>query len=178
MDSPGGGWIVFQRRKDGSVKFDRNWDEYRHGFGDISSEHWLGLDNLFLLTNQARYQLRVDLWDFSGNRVHAIYSNFKIEGERDGFRLQVSGYSGSAKDSLQKHHNKKFSTRDRDNDGRRDASCAHEWEAGWWFDNCWFALLNGPYHNRSDVSWRGLAWNHWKREQLMASEMKFKPANK
>ncbi|XP_012943904.1 fibrinogen C domain-containing protein 1-A [Aplysia californica] len=178
MDSPGGGWLVFQRRRDGSVKFDRDWAEYRHGFGDISGEHWLGNDNLFLLTNQARYQLRVDLWDFSGNRVHAIYSNFKIDGERDQYRLQVSGYSGSAKDSLAKHNNKKFSTLDQDNDGRREASCAHEWEGGWWFDNCWFALLNGPYHNRSDVSWRGLAWNHWKREQLRASEMKFRPVKR
>lgn len=96
-------------------------------------------------------------------------------GERDGYRLHITGFSGSAQDSLHNHNNKKFSTTDRDNDARREASCAQEWEAGWWFDNCWFALLNGPYHNRSDVSWRGLAWNHWKREQLKASEMKIRP---
>ena len=42
-------------------------------------------------------------------------------------------------------HNK-CPSRDQDNDGMRDASCAQVNEAGWWFDNCWFALLNGPYY--------------------------------
>lgn len=81
MDSPNAGWLVIQRRKDGSVDFRQLWDKYRSGFGDVSGEHWLGNDNIFLLTNQGRYQLRVDLWDFSGNRVYAIYSSFKIDGE-------------------------------------------------------------------------------------------------
>ncbi|GFR93896.1 fibrinogen-like protein 1 [Elysia marginata] len=175
MESPGGGWLVLQRRKDGKERFNRGWEAYRSGFGDVSREHWLGNDNIFLLTNQGRYQLRIDLWDFSGNRVYALYSNFKVDGERDQYRLHISGYSGSAQDSMHKHNQKKFSTPDRDNDSRKEASCAQEWEAGWWFDNCWFALLNGPYHNRSDVTWRGLAWNYWKREQLRASEMKIRP---
>ncbi|CAL1530632.1 unnamed protein product [Lymnaea stagnalis] len=175
MDAPKAGWLVIQRRKDGSVNFTQPWDKYRSGFGDVSGEHWLGNDNIFLLTNQDRYQLRIDLWDFSGNRVFAIYSSFKIDGERDGYKLHISGFSGSAQDSLHKHNNKKFSTIDRDQDTRREANCAQEWEAGWWFDNCWFALLNGLYQNRSDVSWRGLAWSHWKREQLKATEMKIRP---
>lgn len=81
MESPKGGWLVFQRRRDGSVDFNRRWNEYRSGFGDVSGEHWLGNDNIFLLTNQGRYQLRIDLWDFAENRVHALYSEFKIDGK-------------------------------------------------------------------------------------------------
>ena len=38
---------VFQRRFKGTVDFYRNWTEYKHGFGHVDSEHWLG--NVFLL---------------------------------------------------------------------------------------------------------------------------------
>ncbi|KAL8574588.1 hypothetical protein ACOMHN_061588 [Nucella lapillus] len=178
MDTPPGGWLVLQRRQDGSLNFKQNWVQYQDGFGNVAGEHWLGNDNMFLLSNQGHYQLRVDLWDFSGNRVHAIYSTFRVAGERDKYQLTVKGYSGSAQDSLYRHNHMAFSTPDRDNDGRREAHCAAEWEAGWWFNNCWFALLNGAYHNRSDVAYRGIAWNHWKREQLRKSEMKIRPVVK
>ncbi|CAC5390000.1 ANGPT2 [Mytilus coruscus] len=42
MSSCGGGWTVIQRRIDGTTSFDRNWVEYREGFGDPQKEYWLG----------------------------------------------------------------------------------------------------------------------------------------
>lgn len=178
MDTPPKGWLMIQRRIDGSLPFNQDWMTYKNGFGDVIREFWLGNDNIFLLTNQDRYELRVDLWDFEGNRVYAIYQNFKIEGERDNYKLHIGDYKGSAKDSFGKHNGLMFSTPDKDNDKWSQYHCAKEWEAGWWFTNCWFTILNGPYYNKSNVSYRGISWNEWKHEQLRRTEMKIRPIAK
>ena len=62
------GWTVFQRRRDGSENFYRNWADYVAGFGNLKREFWLGLDHIHCLTSAApRTELRVDLADFGGN---------------------------------------------------------------------------------------------------------------
>nr|XP_015222247.1 PREDICTED: ficolin-1-like isoform X1 [Lepisosteus oculatus] len=50
MDTDQGGWLVFQKRVDGSVNFFRNWKSYRDGFGSQLSEFWLGNENIHQLT--------------------------------------------------------------------------------------------------------------------------------
>lgn len=176
MDTPPGGWMVIQRRMDGSVSFNRNWTDYRRGFGSVGQEFWMGLDNIFLLTSQKAYELRVDLWDFFGSRVHATYGKFHVGGEREGYQLNVANHSGSIPDGMQHHNNIQFSTPDRDQDTYPEYHCAKEWGAGWWFANCWFAILNGQYYNQSQVEYRGISWNEWKNEQLQKTEMKIRPS--
>lgn len=176
MDTTLGGWLLILRRQNGEVNFKRLWQDYKLGFGNIVNEYYLGNDNIFLLTNQKLYELRVDLWDFTGNRVYALYKKFYIDGERDNYRLHIDSFEGSAKDSLRTHDRSMFSTPDRDNDDYLGYDCAREWMAGWWFNNCWFAFLTGPYYNISDVRYRGISWNDWKHEQLARVEMKIRPS--
>ncbi|XP_038558306.1 microfibril-associated glycoprotein 4-like [Micropterus salmoides] len=93
MDSLGGRWTVFQRRMDGTVNFYRGWDQYKMGFGSAAGEYWLGLETLFHLTLRKKYELLVDMEDFSGNKTFARYSSFSIDSESYGYRLNVSGFS-------------------------------------------------------------------------------------
>lgn len=58
---------VIQRRENGSIHSDRQWKDYKEGYGFLSSELWLGNEKLAFLTNQKKYQLRIDFESASGN---------------------------------------------------------------------------------------------------------------
>ncbi|MCI4394081.1 hypothetical protein PGIGA_G00164500 [Pangasianodon gigas] len=86
------GWTVIQRRIDGSVNFYRRWNQYRNGFGNKSGEYWLGLENLYMMTHNKLYELKVDLEDFDGLTASALYTTFSVGPEMNGYVLQVGGF--------------------------------------------------------------------------------------
>lgn len=62
---------MIQRRDDfGDPRenFNRDWSDYKNGFGDPGKEFWLGNENIYMLTNNEEYILRVELEDFEGNK--------------------------------------------------------------------------------------------------------------
>ncbi|XP_073173781.1 ficolin-3 isoform X2 [Lepidochelys kempii] len=145
MDTDGGGWLVFQKRMDGSVDFYRTWSSYKKGFGNQLSEFWLGNENLHQLTQDGEFQLRVDLVNFNDSSSFASYRSFKLKGEEDKYELVLGTFlGGSAGDSLGVHNRKPFSTYDHDNDSGTQ-NCAFTVHGAWWYINCYRANLNGGY---------------------------------
>lgn len=140
-----GGWTVIQRRQDGSVNFFRTWENYKQGFGNIDGEYWLGLENIYWLTNQDDYKLLIVMDDWQGRRVFAEYDNFYLESEKDFYRLRLGHYRGNAGDSLSWHNNKQFTTLDRDRD-QYTGNCAHYQKGGWWYYTCAHSNLNGVWY--------------------------------
>ncbi|PWA33402.1 hypothetical protein CCH79_00014119, partial [Gambusia affinis] len=173
METDGGGWTVFQRRKDGSVEFYNGWKDYVSGFGNLSGEFWLGLENIHNLTKMTKMNLRVDLRDGS-EQVFARYSTFEVSNRN--YKLSVGGYSGTAGDSLNYHNNCVFSTKDRD-PAPWITRCAISYQGGWWYKNCHQANLNGRYG--IDYKHQGVIWKSWKGEHhsIQFTEMKMRPAS-
>lgn len=60
METNGGGWTLIQRRKVGLTSFNRDWKQYKSGFGSIRGDFWLGNDNIFRLTRQPS-MLRIEM---------------------------------------------------------------------------------------------------------------------
>ena len=190
-DMKNGGYIVFQRRQDGSVNFNRHFESYEDGFGSVHGEHWLGLEKIKCLTSKAdRVELRIDMVKFDGSRRYARYSHFALgprlpnadsKSHTGSYALKLGTYSGNAGDSFRQAemsggHREPldglgFSTRDIDND-HAVQHCGHDSKAGWWFRNCAHCNLNGPYSARSGVYWRTFAGF----SSLKFSEMKLRSA--
>ncbi|KAL1517597.1 hypothetical protein ABEB36_001338 [Hypothenemus hampei] len=181
-----GGWTVIQRRNDFGVpreNFNRDWNDYKNGFGDPGKEFWLGNENIYMLTNNEEYSLRVELEDFEGNKRYAQYSHFKIYSEAEYYKLEIDGYEGTAGDSLNDpwygSNNSPFSTYNRDND-RSSLNCASMLKGGWWWKSCGRGL-NGLYLNDpQDLTARqGIVWFRWRGWDytLKKSVMMIKPKN-
>ncbi|KAL4219531.1 hypothetical protein ACF0H5_022107 [Mactra antiquata] len=113
METDGGGWIVFQRRSDGSENFYRNWIDYTFGFGNMSKEFWLGNEFIHRLSSTEPCELRIELKDFKNESKVAKYALFDVGPRSGGFVLSVQFLSGNVTDSLIGSHNShQFSTFD------------------------------------------------------------------
>ncbi|XP_062378815.1 fibrinogen-like protein 1 isoform X2 [Sardina pilchardus] len=174
----GGGWTVFQKRRDGQESFNRTWVEYKHGFGNLLSndgEFWLGNDPLHYLTSQGKYKLKIKMEDFDGRPRFAEYKNVKVGDEKDEYELQVGDYRGDAGDALvdahphsdrpqsNTPHGLKFSTYDHNNREEEEPQCIRQDKSGWWFSRCHSGNLNGQYYNGpyQAVTDDGVVWHTW-----------------
>ena len=149
-ESGGGGWLVVQRRQDGSVDFTKTWAEYEEGFGDLNGEFWYGLHPLHCLTSQGQWQLRIDFTFSNGTKSFLLYNSFVVGSASSQYKLSISGFNGVTTDPFYNSHplnNMKFTTKDRDND-LSSANCAVNGRdgnngGGWWYKDC--SLIHPNY---------------------------------
>ncbi|CAH1784580.1 unnamed protein product [Owenia fusiformis] len=188
-DMSDGGWTVIQKRFDGTVSFyDKLWQAYKNGFGDLNGEYWLGNDNIHTLTTSGSYEIKFDLQDYYGVWFDALYESFSINAESDNYRLSIGPYMyGTTTDSINIVvggntgailNGQEFSTADRDNDAVSFEHCV-AWlkSGGWWHKGCSYARLNSKYSFDGDyiseqkgIPWRPITENAGK--SLKATTMK------
>ncbi|XP_033149842.1 fibrinogen-like protein 1 [Drosophila busckii] len=117
------GWTVIQRRTDGTLNFDRKWDEYKNGFGDLRGEHWLGLEKVHLMTKFQPHELYIHMENYRNQTFFARYSNFLIGNETQSYEfLSLGEYTGNLENAIETGTNIKFSIR--------------KFYGGWWFSAC------------------------------------------
>uniref|UniRef100_A0A182FEU0 Fibrinogen C-terminal domain-containing protein n=1 Tax=Anopheles albimanus TaxID=7167 RepID=A0A182FEU0_ANOAL len=153
-----GEWTTVQRRQDGTVDFNRSWEEYAQGFGTPAGEFWIGNEPLHHLTQDNCSRLRIIMQDIYDNTWHADYSTFRIGSRDAGFRLELGGYSGNASDAFEYQNRMQFSAIDVDRD-ISNTHCAGNYEGGWWFSHCQHANLNGRYN--LGLTWFDASRNEW-----------------
>ncbi|XP_033763040.1 angiopoietin-related protein 2-like [Pecten maximus] len=139
-------WAIVQRRYKGEETFDKTWDEFKAGFGDLDGEYWIGNEALHRLTHERNQSALFVIEDWNGVEKFAQYDSFKVSSEADKFRMIVSGYSGTAGDCMSYHSGMQFTTKDRDNDAHGGGSCSVEYDGmGFWYRICVRCNINAKY---------------------------------
>ena len=149
------GWIIIQRRVDDSVSFERCWNEYVDGFGDVDGNFWLGLEAIHNLTAAQPMSLQIDVVPFNIPAVAIPYQQIYVGDAASEYLLTITSDTPGADflyNSFNYHSGSKFSTYDRDNDGEDSTHCAETHRAGWWFNYCCTVCLNGVYGGTSVTS--------------------------
>ncbi|XP_016955226.1 fibrinogen-like protein 1 isoform X2 [Drosophila biarmipes] len=168
IPSAGAGWMVIQRRIDGS--FDKVIvPELVNGCGELDGEFWIGLEKLHRITTSRRLELYIHLVDFDNVTAFARYDNFVVGGKNDKYKLVSLGkYSGNAGDALRSHIN---------HTSIEDSSYFAPSSKWWGRNDC---NLNGTYCrskvqlNTCDGIWWG-RWNMGKRYSLKSCKMLIRP---
>ncbi|GFS60579.1 techylectin-5A [Trichonephila clavipes] len=171
---------VIQRRGDfGSPPdyFNKNWNYYKRGFGAPTKDFWIGNDLIYALTNQGSYSVRFEMQHANTTNAYALYEEFWIDDEDDNYKLHISGYSGTAGDSMKEHDGYGFSTPL----GKQTSSCAMQRSSGWWFRQCLTCNLNGIYRKGSySASYNdGVEWETFGgyKNSMISAEIKIRPVN-
>ena len=180
----GGGWIVVQRRQDGSVNFIRDWVDYENGFGSLTGEFWYGLTPLHCLTNQGQWEMRIDFTLTDGTKSYLSYTSFKVGPASSKYRLSISGFKGITEiDPFSQYkymmlNGTHFTTKDRDND-KWESNCAKDHlsnAGGWWYDQCSAIYIN--YQSISkNIYGKMIISTSGSYKDLSFTEMKIRPIN-
>ena len=178
QEAPGGGWIMYQRRVDGTLNFTKTWAEYKRGFGDNGgnmTELWLGNERSYQLLQSfggREVTLRIEVDAFDGDRGWIEASHFTIRQLMALYRIQWDTCTGSPNgmaNSWNNHKQHSFKTYDHVNGEPR---CLRTYKGGWWYSrSCGEVYLNGDYR---DAAHPGIYVPVFKPVGLQQSRMMFR----
>lgn len=161
MKTDGGGWTVFQRRLNDTVNFNRGWDDYVTGFGDLNNSYWLGLEAIHYLTTGKIVTVRFDLRNINSTDGYAKYKEFKVKSRGKKYEIRVGKHSGTICDGMSMSNGMPFSTFDNDNDEFDGESCARFFNGPWWYQKCSYVRLNSDFPVKGHETITEMKWACW-----------------
>ncbi|XP_076031367.1 ficolin-1-like [Oratosquilla oratoria] len=160
-------WTVILRRENCGFRenFNRTWEEYARGFGDVNLEYWIGNEVLHSLTKSRPYQFMVEMEDHEGVRTWGRWNHFKVHSREDHYRLEIRDKEeGNATDAMSYHNDRTFTTYD--NMLNNTLNCAMEYGGGWWFHRCFRAFPTGVGLHPGTYHEHAFHWDFYEKTHL------------
>ncbi|XP_057312039.1 ficolin-1-like [Hydractinia symbiolongicarpus] len=158
MNYLGGGWTVVVNRINGVANFNKTWNSYKEGFGNLKNEFWLGNEYLHLLTKDTENEVLFVMKKFTDSKEYmALYDGFSVGDNSTRYRLTTGTYTEDgiafpAGDSFSYHDSEDFKTYDNDN----SYLCAQY--SAWWMKKCYKSALNGRYSSKGSCEVKCIHW--------------------
>jgi len=152
-----GGWTTIINKVDRSHFFKKPMQMYINGFGNVSAStnYWLGLANMYRITNLEPMTARIELSNSEFDKYFIEYDLFVLGPQIEKFKLTLGKSTFRTITEVFSHPDQisnqmKFSTHD-DYNGSNEYNCAVVHNSGWWFNNCYSACLTCEHND----------WGHW-----------------
>ncbi|XP_067687820.1 fibrinogen-like protein 1 [Haliotis asinina] len=146
-----GGRTMILKQEDDSESFNRSWQDYKQGFGNVLGSHWLGNDYIHYISSSRKHSLLVEIVTTSGYNQYYM-EDFTVGDEASKYRLSFGNhfthniFQHSLEDCLGPLNSSPFSTPDHDNDNSA-RNCAQDFQSGWWFKDCSTCNPTGVYES-------------------------------
>ena len=185
QETDNGGWVMYQRRVDGTLNFTQSWEDYKHGSGtngDGTTELWLGNEKAYHMVHSYgkkwKGQLRIEADAFDGRSCWLVASDFRMYSENHRYKVDwgrvTESESGIAGDW---NFHERYSFKTYDNVDAQ-AQCLRDHKGGWWYGhgiNCTRLFLNGEYVKQADATSTSIAVRSFKpNTALQRSRMMFR----
>jgi hypothetical protein len=161
--------ILFRDNDD--ANFEVPWSYYEDGVGDTKYNYFVGLKTVFALTSGGFTTLIITVRDWAGKSRYAQYDGFYIDGPSTNYTIHPGKFTGDLPDDLSYVDNMPFATFDRPDPN----GCASSTKAGWWYNNCAYALPTGKryiggWYTPTGVP-DGIYWKDWHGYNYSVSEV-------
>ncbi|KAK6180020.1 hypothetical protein SNE40_012243 [Patella caerulea] len=140
-----GGRNIIMEHFDRDFTFNRTWQEYKEGFNNSRANRWIGLDNIYYMTQAGLTGLHIEIKTTNPSQLLSSgFKNFQITNETENYKIlgiverynnfpvcmpQLIGAEFSTYDAI--HHNS-------------SVNCAAAYGSGWWFNgDCTSCNING-----------------------------------
>ena len=159
-----GGWTRIMNRIDNGTAFNRSWNDFKIGFGDINGNHWLGFNSISKILSLGKLMIRFEFMSQSSPLDFFEFDQIMIASESLKYKM-ILGTLTNHNIMADFWFNNASNFYTYDNDRSR---CAHDYKGGWWHNSCYrWSLTASPDAPIGHLFESGKSWKFYQNFKIL-----------